>query len=345
MKGIRVAVLVLTWTLWSVHELSAQPEPFYKGKTIRVVVGFTPGGLYDLWGRLLARHLPKHIPGGPKIIIQNMPGAGSLVAANFLYNVARPDGLNLGMFAYNLYLQQLLGGKEVQLDVRRFEWIGSQEKDQVVLYIRADSPFRSVEDIIKAKEPPTCGATAISDTTALAVKMLEETAGAKFNLVFGYPGGAQIDLAMERGEVICRATRVSVHVGREPFLTWHKGGFIRRLVQFGRKRDPRIAEVPTLYELMDKHSTPEMNRRVAEVIMAGDELGRPMVAPPGTPLARVRILRDAYNKAMNDPSLVDEVRRAGWEMDPSTGEELQQLINKVLDQRGEVMQRLKALLR
>lgn len=344
MKGLLVAVLVLSWTCWSARELNAQPEPFYKGKTIRVVVGFTPGGLYDLWGRLLARHMPKYIPGNPNIIIQNMPGAGSLVAANFLYKVAKPDGLNLGMFAYNLYLQQLLGAKEVQLDVRKFEWIGSQEKDHMVLYIRADSPFKSVDDILMAKEPPICGATAISDTTALAVKMLEETVGTKFNLVFGYPGGAQIDLAMERGEVICRATRVSVHVGREPFLTWHKQGFIRRLVQFGKKRDSRIPEVPTLYELMDKHRTPEMNRRVAEVIMAGDELGRPMVAPPGTPPARVRILRDAYNKAMKDPDLVSEVRRAGWEMDPSTGEELQQLINNVMEQEREVLKRLKALL-
>ena len=218
---IVAGILFLTFAPLNLERAFAQAN-FYAGKTVTVVVGSAPGGLYDLWGRLLARTMGKYIPGSPTTLVQNMPGGGSIVAANYLYGLAKSDGLTIGMFQTHLYLEQLVGRPEVKFDVRRFNWLGSQEKGQMMLYIRADSPHKSIDDIIKAKEPPKCGGSGSADQTALLTKLLEETVGAKFVRVLGYKGGGEVDLAMERGEVICRATRITVHFSREPFLSWEK---------------------------------------------------------------------------------------------------------------------------
>jgi tripartite-type tricarboxylate transporter receptor subunit TctC len=316
---------------------------FYQGKTVTVVVGSAPGGLYDLWGRLLARTMGKYIPGNPNMLVQNMPGAGSIVAANYLYGVAKPDGLTIGMFQTHLYLMQMVGQSEVKFDVRKLNWLGSQEKGQMMLYIRADSPYKSIDDIIKAKEPPKCGGSGTADQTALLTRLLEETVGAKFTRVLGYKGGSEVDLAMERGEVICRATRITVHFSREPFLSWDKKNFDRHLVQAGTKRDARLPEVPTIFELMDKYKTSDVGRRLARVVLAGDELGRPMVAPPGVPSDRIKILREAYAKSLKDPDLTAEVNKSRLDMEASSGEEIQALYKELMDQPREVVERVKKL--
>ena len=317
---------------------------FYNGKTITVVVGSAPGGLYDLWGRLLARTMGKYLPGNPTMLVQNMPGGGSIVAANYLYGIAKPDGLTIGMFQTHLYLEQMVGRSEVKFDVRSFNWLGSQEKGQMMLYIRADSPYKSIDDIIKAKEPPKCGGSGTADQSALLTRLLEETVGAKFTRVLGYKGGGEVDLAMERGEVVCRATRITVHFSREPFLTWEKKGFDRHLLQAGKKRDARLPDVPTIYELMDKYKASETSRRVTQIFLAGDDLGRPMVAPPGVPTERVKLLRDAYAKALKDPDLLTEVEKSRLDMEPSTGEEIQNVIKELMNQKPEVVERVKRLL-
>ena len=318
--------------------------PFYQKKTIQVVIGSAPGGLYDRWGRLFAQYMGKYIPGNPNLVAQNMPGGGSMVATNYLYGLAKPDGLTIGMFQTFMYLQQLVGVPEVKYDVRKFNWLGSQEKGQMMLYIRADSAYKSMDDILKAKEPPKCGGSGASDQTALLTRLLEETIGAKFIRVLGYPGGSEVDLAMERGEVVCRATRITVHFSREPFVTWDKKGFDRHLVQAGKKRDPRLTDVPTIYELMDRYKTPEAGRRLAQVILSGDELGRPMIAPPGVPADRIKLLREAYNKALKDPELIAEVTKSRLDMDPSTGEEIEALVKEIMDQPPEVITLVKRIL-
>jgi tripartite-type tricarboxylate transporter receptor subunit TctC len=258
--------------------------------------------------------------------------------------VAKPDGLTIGMFQTHMYLQQLVGIPEVKYDVRKFTWLGSQEKGQMMLYIRADAPYKSMDDIVKAKGPPKCGGSGASDQTALLTRLLEETIGARFIRVLGYPGGSDVDLAMERGEVVCRATRITVHFSREPFLTWDKKGFDRHLLQASTKRDPRLGDVPTIYELMDKYKTPEVGLRLAQVILSGDELGRPMVAPPGIPADRVKILREAYSKALRDPALIEEVTKSRLDMDPSSGEEIEALIKEIMDQPPEVIALVKKIL-
>jgi tripartite-type tricarboxylate transporter receptor subunit TctC len=324
------------------HGLHAQTN-FYQGKTITVIVGTVPGGLYDLWGRLFGRVMGKHIPGNPTMVVQNMPGGGSMVAANYLFGVAKPDGLTIGMFQTHMYLQQLVKRPEVKFDVRKFTWLGSQEKGTMMLYIRGDAPFKSIDDIINAKEPPKCGGTGLSDQTTLFTRLLEETVGARFTRVLGYKGGSEVDLAMERGEIVCRATRITVHFSREPFLSWDKRGFDRHLVQAGKMRDPRLADTPTIFELMDRYRTTEVGRRFAQVLLAGDELGRPMVAPPGVPPERVKILREAYSKALRDPELLNEVNRSRLDMEPITGQELEALYKDLLDQPAAVVELVKKL--
>ena len=243
-----------------------------------------------------------------------------------------------------MYLEQLIGRPEVKYDVRKFNWLGSQEKGQMMLYIRADSPYKSIDDIIKSNDAPKCGGSGSADQTALLTRLIEETVGGKFQRVLGYKGGGEVDLAMERGEVVCRATRITVHFSREPFLSWEKKGFDRHLLQAGKKRDGRLPDVPTIYELMDKYKTPDIGRRLAQIFLSGDELGRPMTAPPGVPADRVKILREAYARTLKDPDLLAEVDRQRLDMEPSSGEEIQTLHRDLLDQKREVIERVKKLL-
>lgn len=238
-------------------------ENFYKDKTIRLIVGSTPGGFYDRWGRLFARYMPKYIPGNPEIIVQNMPGAGSLVAANYVYKVAKPDGLTMGIVQYTIYMDQLVGRNEVQFDVRKFGWIGSPVSETVLLYMRSDAQYKSIKDIIKAKEPPKCGSSGTVSADYLLARLLEDSIGAKFNTVLGYAGGSEIDVAVEKGEVVCRAHNISAHFGREPFNSWHKKDFDRHIVQTGNKRDSRLPDTPTIYELFDEYKAPDVSRRGA----------------------------------------------------------------------------------
>jgi len=337
-------LLSLVWHLGFAPALQAQTDPFYKGKTIRIVVGSGSGEFYDRWARLLARHMGKYIPGNPDIVVQNMPGAGSIIAANYLYTVVKPDGLTLGVFLNGLYLDEVVGRKEVQFDMRKFGWIGSPVGEAKILYMRADAPYTSIADIIKTKEPPKCGATGTADSGYILTKLLEETTGAKFNVVVGYPGGSEVDLAVEKGEVICRGHNVSAHFGREPFNNWHKKGFDRHMIQTARKRDPQLSDTPTIYELMDQHKTNDLSRRAARVILAGGEFGRPMVTSPSTPLDRVNVLREGFARALKDPELLAEATKGKMDVDPSTGEELQALVKEVMDQPKEVIQRVKKIL-
>jgi tripartite-type tricarboxylate transporter receptor subunit TctC len=327
----------------AIGRASAQ-DAFYKGKSIRLIVGSTPGGFYDRWARFFTKYMPKYISGSPEIVVQNMPGAGSLVAANHVYNVAKPDGLTLGMVQYNIYMDQLVGRKEVQFDVRKFGWIGSPASETVLLYMRNDAPYKSIRDIVTAREPPKCGSSGTVSTDYLLAKLLEDSIGAKFNTVIGYPGGAEIDLAVEKGEVVCRAHNISAHFGREPFNSWHKKDFDRHIIQTGRKRDPRLPETPTIYESFDEYKSSDVSRRVAQVMLTGGELGRPMLVTPGTPADRIRILREGYLRALKDPELLAETGKAKMDVDPTPGEELEELIKKVMEQPKEVLERVKKML-
>jgi len=318
---------------------------FYKGKTITVIVGTTPGALYDQWSRILAAHIGRHIPGNPNLVVQNMPGAGHKIAANYLYNKTKPDGLSLiGSIVPSLYFDQLIGRKEVQYDWAKFVWIGSPVQGESQMYMRADSPYKTMDDVRKAAEPPRCGAQGTSDSAYYLPKLFEEALGTKFNLVTGYPGGPEIDLAVERGEILCRAFTIEAFMSREPYHTWRKKGFVRNIIQTGRKRDARLPHTPTIWELMERYKTPDSGRRLASVMLASGSLGRPMLGTPGTPADRVKMLREAFNKTMQDKEFLAEIEKRKFELDPTTGEELDKIVREAMGQPPEIIQRMKKVL-
>ncbi|HEX6176448.1 MAG TPA: tripartite tricarboxylate transporter substrate-binding protein [Candidatus Binatia bacterium] len=319
----------------------AQSKPFYEGKTVRVIVG--PSGGYDYWARLLARYMPKYIAGNPSFVVQAMPGAGSVIATNYVYNLAQPDGLTVGMPTQQIYMGEFVGNDEVKFQMRKFLWIGSPDRNPAILYIRADTPYRTIDDVVKSKVPPKCGGTGWESSSLIVA--LEEALGAKFELVLGYQGANEVDLAVVRGEVVCRDLGLTAHFSREPFLSWHAKGFDRHLLQTGRKRDARAADTPTIFELMDRYKTPEVNRRAIEVLTAGEGFGHPMMAPPGTPVDRVKILREAYAQALRDPELIAEAQKGRWVIEPVSGEELQSLAERIMVQPPDVVNQVKKILR
>ena len=322
----------------------AQGDQFYKGKTIRIMVGSTAGGFYDRWGRLFGKYMGKYIPGQPEFVVQNMTGAGSVIATNHVYNVAKPDGLTLVMPLNGVYIDQFVGRKEVQFDMRKFRFIGTPVTESIIFYMRADAPYKSIAEIIKAKEPPKCGGSGTASSDYILSKVLEETVGAKFNTVLGYAGGTEIDLAVEKNEVVCRAHSMSAHFGREPFDSWHKRGFDRHLVYTSSKKDPRVTDAPTLNELFDQYKVPANSRRLAQVLLAAGDFGRPMMVTPGTPPDRVKMLRDAFVKTLSDPEVVDETKKGRMDIDPATGEELEKLVKEIFDSPPDVVERVKKIL-
>jgi tripartite-type tricarboxylate transporter receptor subunit TctC len=318
--------------------------PFYQGKTITIIVGYLAGDGYDIWARLLAGHLGKHIPGNPGIIVQNMPGAGSMIAANQLYNVSKPDGLTLASIGPSLYLDQLVGKKEVQFDWAKFGWVGSTENTPWLLYMNSNTPYKTIEDVRKAKEAPKCSATSTGTSGHFIPKLLEEAVGAKFIVVMGYQGGAEQDLAFERGEVVCRALSIPTFFAREPFISWRKDNRVRILMQTGRKRDAKMPNVPTIHELMSEYKTPENTRALAVAILASGDLGRPFVTPPGIPADRLKVLRDGFRKTMSDPAFLADVKAKKLKTDPDYGEELEALAKQAVSQPRETIERIKKLL-
>ena len=322
---------------------SAQ-TPFYQGKTIAIVVGTKAGDVYDLYPRLLAEFWPRHIPGNPNIIIQNVPGAASLIAANQVFNTAKPDGLTLGAIYPALYFDQLIKKSEVRYDTAKWNWIGSTVTSNHLLYMRADTPYKTIDDVRKAATAPKCGSTGISSTGYYMPKLVEEVIGTKFDIVTGYQAGQDIDLAVERGEIQCRAFTITAYFAREPFISWRKRNFVNVLVQTGGKRDTRIKDTPTIYELMDRFKTNEAGRRLAKVILAAGDFGRPIVAPPGVPPDRVKILRDAFDKTINDPALLAEAEKRRLEIDPTTAQEMDALAKEVMTTPPDVVAQMRKLL-
>jgi len=336
-------ILVLALVLIAPIDASAQ-APFYQDKTIRIVAGYGAGSVDDAWARLIARYLAKHIPGNPNMVVQNMPGAGAMIAANYVYKVAKPDGLTLGGIRGGLYFDQLVGRQQVQFDWTKFTWLGTPTQVEQLIYIRANTPYKTIADVRKAAVPPKCGATGTSSTGYYTGNLLEETLGAKFNTLTGYKDGPEVELAVEREEVQCRGISIETLFGREPLIGWHKTGFVRVLIQTGKKRDPRLAEVPTIWELMNEHKTPEAGIRLATIILAVGGFGRPYVSSPGLPPERAKIIQTAFKKTLTDPDFQAQAKERRLDIDPVGGEELATLAREVIAQPADVVERMKRLL-
>jgi tripartite-type tricarboxylate transporter receptor subunit TctC len=340
--GMRLTPFLLLLA-WLPSSARAQ-EAFYNGKTLRVIVGSSAGNTQDQMTRLVARYLPKYIPGHPNVIVENMSGASSMIAANYLFKLAKGDGLTIGTVSRALYFDQLVGRKEVQFDWSKFTWIGSPVEGHEVLFIAGNMAYKSIRDLVNAGQGLKCGASGTTSTGYYIPKLVNEIFGTKFQIVTGYGGGAELDLAVQRGETQCRATSVSGFTGFGAFRDWRQSGSARVLVQTGRRRDGKLPDVPTLYELMDEFKTPEWGRRLAAVMLYPGEFGWPMVAPPGISADRIKLLRAAFKDALADSELITETKKRQLELSPSSGEELEKLAKEVIAQPRDISERMKGLL-
>ena len=339
MKILFGLLIVFFWS-----STAGAQAPYYQGKTITFIVGSGAGTAYDIYARLLGTHIGKHIPGNPGVIMQNMPAAGGVVAANFVYGVVKPDGLTIASINPAHYFNQIQGNKEIKFDWPKFTWIASSDKSEHMLYMRSDAPYKTIHDIRNAKEPPKCGATGTGTSGHYIPRMLEETLGTKFTIVTGYAGGNEIDLATERNEVVCRSFTTAAYFAREPYHTWRKKNFVRILMQTGRTRDPRLPETPLYGDLMDEFKTPELGRRVATVMLGSGELGRPIVTHPSTPPELAQALRDGFMKSMSDPQLLAEAKKLNLEITAVSGDELAKIAKDVINQPPEVLDRIRKIL-
>lgn len=340
---MRFYLVVVCAVIFLGSRLEAQSD-FYQGKQLKIVVGASAGAASDLYARVVAQHLPKQILGKPEVIVQNMPGGGSMTAANYVYSVAKPDGLTLGAVTSPIYFAQLLGRKEVQFDWAKFTWIGTPEENDELFFIKSELPYKTLFDLRKATDPPRCGASGVGSTGYYIPKLLEEVFGLKLGMVTGYPGAADVDLAVEKNEVQCRGTTISAFFGREPGKSWAKNGYVRFLVQTGDKRNHRLPDTPTIWELMEQEKAAEAKKRLARVVLGPGAFGRPILATPAIPAERVKILRDAYSKMLKDPEFVAEANKRQWELNPVSGEKLEALAKEVIHQSPDIVERMKKVL-
>ena len=296
---------------------------FYQGKEITILVGFGAGGGYDTTARIFARHFGKHVPGNPTIVIQNMPGAGSMLVANNIFNTAPKDGATLGLFASSTALEPLFGNKRAQYDPRKYEWVGSVHRDiaSCGVWNGARQNIRSLHDLLKAKSTVVFGSTSPTAITSQHPLFLKNVLGANLKVVYGYKGTNDVSLAMMRGEVdgSCGMFESSV---RSAFDQHVKSGNLKIITQFGRDREVSYFKDATrMYALLKTDD----QRRIADVIFRQTELARPLAAPPGTPKDRVAALRKAMLATMKDPAMIADGKKVAIDWDPVSGEETTQM--------------------
>jgi len=300
--------------------------PYYEGKTVRIIVGFAPGGGYDRIARLLAKHLPKHIPGKPTILVENMEGASSIIAANHIYNQTKPDGLNIGTFNRGLPFAQLLKTEGVRYDVTKFSWIGSAAVEATILAIRSDLPYKTVDDLKKVKEPiPLAGMGPGTSDTQFAI-LLKEFGKINLKLII-YPSSADGMLAIERKEVDGRGGSYS---SLKPFI---ERGLVRPMIR-GRVSEPGIENLPVNEDL----TTDPKGKTIMAMLASTDGIGRPYVVSPGTPADIMNILRDAFAKVAKDPELKEEAKKNRMEVSYTSGDECLKVLNNLLNQPSDIVQ-------
>jgi tripartite-type tricarboxylate transporter receptor subunit TctC len=290
---------------------------FYKGKTILVIIGYSAGGGYDLYARVLAQYLGRHIPGNPTVIPQNMPGAGSLKAANYLYSVAPKDGLTIGTFARGMGSAQLIG--QAGFDARNFTWIGSPTKDTTLCISWATTPLKSWKDVLKT--PSIFGGEGSDSDPDIFAKLYKNVFGAKLRLATGFPGTTDIGLAMQRGEIqgLCGISWSTVKAEHRNWLTGKK---IRILLQGSPNKDKELPNVP----MADEFAKTAQQRQILDFVQASQVMARPFAAPPGIPADRKKVLRAAFDATMKDPDFLADAKKIGIDIRPVTGAEIDKLV-------------------
>jgi tripartite-type tricarboxylate transporter receptor subunit TctC len=308
-------------TLLSFLGQNSFAQDFYAGKTIRIIVGFPAGGGFDTYSRVLGRHIGKYIPGNPSVVVDNVTGAGSLIAANTVYKTAKPDGLTIGNFIGNLISQQLFGGAGIEFDARKFEWIGVPVKDHVVCALTKASGINTIDAWMGAKSPVKLGGSAPGTTNDDVAKLLKAALGLPIQLVTGYKGTAPIKLAAESGEIDggCWAWE-SIKV------MWRQGldaGQVSIVLQAVPKAHPDLPKVPVAIELA---KTDEAKKLIQAGIHDTAAITRPYALPPGTPKDRVQILRRAFQNTLKDKDFLAEAVKSKLDVDPLSGEEVEKIV-------------------
>ncbi|HEY5896184.1 MAG TPA: tripartite tricarboxylate transporter substrate-binding protein [Burkholderiales bacterium] len=298
----------------------------FAGKTVTIVVGYKPGGGYDATARLLARHLPKHIPGKPTVIVQNMPGGNSIVAANHVYNVAKPDGLTIATFNRNLPIAQLTKVEGVKFDMTKFAWIGSAANEATILAIRSDLPYKTFADLRKAKEPIVIGSTGPGANTYDFPLLLKDLVGVNFKIVSGYSSSADIMLAVERKEADGRAGSLT------SLRTFIDRGLVHPVIR-ARAMQPGLENLP-----VDEDLAPNARAKAIMALRsAPEQVARPYVMPPGTPADIVKTMRTAFAKAIDDPALKAEEKKAKMDLDFTDGDKAVAILRDVLNQPKDIV--------
>jgi len=337
-------LIVFVVAAGSAARLEAQSrEPFFDGKTIRFLVASGPGATTDISARLVGRYLGKHIPGNPGVVVQNMSGAGGIVAANYLFNVAKPDGLTVAAISRANYIEQMVGRTEVKTDFRKLSWIGSFNKSPMMMACRSDTEYKSIAAIRAAKTAPRFGQSGTGSISFVFANLIERILDIKVKNVTGFQSGRDTDLGLERGEVDCRATS-DVTVIRAPWNRWVKDNYVTFVLQQGPEKSVLLPPVPTVAELARPEAKPYLD--LMNVMLAYTEFDRPFAGPPGIPNERLQILRESFERMLKDAEFAAEAKKlVDW--DGATylsGEQLQKKMIATVTQPLEVIKRVKEIL-
>ena len=317
MKRAISLALLLSASAWA-----QAPTEFYKGRTVELYIGYSVGGGYDIYARLLARHMARHMPGNPVIAPKNVPGAGSLTLANWLYAAAPRDGSVFGTIGRGIAFDPLLGTQGTKFTATEFGWLGSANDEVSVCAAWGKSGITKFEDLYA--RPVFIGGTGAGADTDLFPKAMNSILGTKMKLVTGYPGGNDITLAMQRGEVEARCgwSWSSIKSGH---AQWVKDGTIKLLVQLSLGKHPDLPDVPLIMDLV---KTPEQ-RAILRLVFARQVMGRPFLAPPGLRPERLALLRRAFMETMKDPAFLAEAEKIQLEITPVDGEAVQKLVAEI----------------
>jgi tripartite-type tricarboxylate transporter receptor subunit TctC len=312
---------------------AASAEDFFKNKQIKLIVGADAGGSYDIHARLVARFLSQHIPGNPQILVQNMQGAGSINAANYAYGVAPQDGTVMVAVLQTLVHNQIFRDKNVRFDAGQFQWIGNSTASVNVIVTWHTSPVKTFKDA--QQNSVVIGVTSAASSGGMEVALANNILGTKFQAVTGYRGGNDIDIAIERGEVLGRAGQ-SWDGWKQTRPAWLKDKQLNIVVQIGQARARDLPDVPLLTEVADDKE----KRQILELYSDGVALGRPLLVGPGVPAERAAILRAAFRQTMNDPRFIEEANKQGIEVEPIYGEQLQSIVTRMLETPRDIVDKL-----
>lgn len=338
MNALRIVGALLTAVV-AAAPVAAQPsiESFYSSTPLTIIVGYSPGAAYDIYARTVGRYIGKHIPGNPKIIVQNMPGAGSMKAVNYIFALGRKDGSQIAAFARGIAMQPLLDDQGVQFDATKLEWIGSPSSEVSVVLSWHNTPFKRLEDA-KQREM-SVGASGSGADSAIFPRILNGVLGTKFKVVTGYPGNAEMLLAVERGEVDGNAgtSWATLSGSKKEWVTDKK---INILVQLGLKKHPDLPDVPLVLDLASNAE----ERKVLELIVSRQAMAYPFAAPAGVPADRLRALRTAFDKMAQDPEFIADARKQGFDIDPMSGTEIAAIIKDLYGSPPALVERARAAL-